>query len=237
MISKKLDHAPIVQGDITIPITPLIEGILNFVDAFLPLFPASIKNINPPLITEKLLNQQLVDFFNGHSSDKKYGEYIIYKFIFRKDDERSDTQARPDIGVTIWNKAQGQSDSNSFFQIECKRLPTPGVSVDRSETEYVRGTPKNKGGIERFKRNEHGFHINEAALIGYVQDNTLDYWINKISEWINLEISNDKNDLKWLISDHLVLIKKQALLNKYISTCGRENKTDILLYHFLINVQ
>lgn len=238
MISKNLEHSPVVEGDIQIPLAPLIEQLLSFLENYLPHYKESIQGKQSLLRNEKLLNQDLVDYLNGHSSNCEQGNYICYKFIFRKDDERGDTIRRPDIGVTIWNNNLGKSTHSSFFQIECKRLPTPSVSKERLETEYVIGTNKNRGAIERFKRNEHGFHLDEAAIIGYVEGKTHDFWHSKISEWINAEIGNLTNELVWKNSDHLTVTGNRNEVYQYYSICTRQNnKADIKLHHFLINLQ
>lgn len=238
MISKSLKHSPVVEGNIQIPLMPLIERLIIFLENHLPQYKESITDKKSKLQNEKLLNQDLVDYLNGHSSEQDYGGYITYKFIFRKDDERADTTRRPDIGVTIWNNNLGKSKYDSFFQIECKRLPTPSISKDRVATEYVIGTEKNRGAIERFKRSEHGFHLNEAAIIGYVEENTIDYWHKKISAWINAEIQKKPNDLNWKNNDHLTIIEKKGSVYKYYSLCCRgNNSSDIKLHHFLINLQ
>jgi len=233
MISKRGKMNAVVQGQITIPLEPLIEDVLIFLNQYLPLYPSSIIKAGEHIITEKLLNQQLTDFFNGHSPD--HNGYLHYRFIFRKDDERADTHFRPDIGVTLWHKELKISDHNSFFQIECKRLPITNLSQQRSEKEYVIGTKTHKGGIERFKTKEHGHHLDQAAIIGYVQANSIDFWFNKINEWIEIEISNSKT-LIWTKKDHLTLEYKKEELSKYNSTCGRTDGEDIILHHFLLKM-
>src|SRR6185503_7014780 len=237
MISNRLDYSSAIIGHIEVPIDPIIDNVLCFINKYLPLFPASLSLIYPPLNNEKLLNQQLVDFFNGHSSEYDYGGYISYKFIFRKDDERADNQSRPDIGGTIWNNKLGRSDNQSFFQMECKRLPTPQLSKDRNETEYVIGTAKYPGGIERFKLNKHGSHINEAAIIGYIQTESIDYWFKKINEWIETLKSAPPTEVTWTSQDHLILLQKGDHYGRYHSTSDRGNKQNIKLHHFLINLQ
>jgi hypothetical protein len=233
MISRR-DEVNNPVGATSIPLQPLIDNILLFIDKYLPQFPTSLvkSKIVGEKEVEKLLNQQLIDFFNGHSPD--FNQYLIYRFVFRKDDENKGTNYKPDIGVTIWNKDQSFSEVKSFFQIECKRLPTPNISSSRGEKEYVIGIEENTGGIERFKNNKHGSHLEEAAIIGFIQEDALEVWHNRITEWVGFEIA--KTNSTWKMQDHLVLSYKDAKLHKYNSTCHREKGLPIKLHHFLLNL-
>ena len=131
MICNRNNENPI--GNTTIPIKPLIDSVLNFIDTYLPLFPNALKHndISSKNEVEKLLNQYLIDFFNGHSHN--FSPYLQCKFLFRKDDENKGTNYKPDIGVTIWNNQLQNFKAQSFFQIECKRLPIPNVSSTRAK--------------------------------------------------------------------------------------------------------
>src|SRR5690606_23951717 len=119
-----------------------------------------------------------------------FNPYIQCKFLFRKDDERKGTNFKPDIGVTIWNVQRQNVQIDSFFQIECKRLPVPNVSKSRSEKEYVIGLEENTGGIERFKNGKHGSHLQESGIIGFIQNGTFDEWYTSINAWVKLEVDN-----------------------------------------------
>ena len=231
MISKTLGENLII-GNTTLPTQPLIDSILKFLDIYLPQFQKRIILYKPNIEKETLLNQQLVDFFTGKVDE--FNPYIEFKFIFRKDDENELTLSKPDVGVTIWSKKQSLSNVESFFQIECKRLPTPDISKNRSEKEYVMGTKKHGGGIERFKSTKHGSHLNEAALIAYVQDETLVYWHDKIKSWINEEICTKTT--YWEAQDHLKNIYTKNKLHKYCSICKRNMAKPIKLHHYLIDI-
>jgi len=233
MISRKVENSSPV-GLTSIPLEPLVENVILFIHQYLPLFPAALVESGTVGETEieKLLNQQLIDFFNGNSTD--FNPYLLYRFIFRKDDENKGTNYKPDIGVTIWNKDRLFAEAQSFFQIECKRLPTPSISSKRSEKEYVIGIEKNTGGIERFKNNKHGSHLLEAAIIGFVQEEALEIWHERITNWLNFEITNTNSI--WQEHDHLILEYKNDILHNYISKCTRIKGGTIKLHHFLLNL-
>ncbi len=233
MICNRSNENPIENT--TIPIKPLIDSVLKFIDTYLPLFSNALKqnNIDSKNEVEKLLNQYLIDFFNGHSHN--FSPYLQYKFLFRKDDENKGTNYKPDIGVTIWNNHFKNSQKQSFFQIECKRLPTPNVSKTRSKKEYVIGIAENTGGIERFKNKKHGEHLEESSLIGFIQDGNVNDWHTKINEWIKIEIDN--KSVHWTKDDYLSSVSNSTIFNRYISLCQRENIKAITIHHFLLNIQ
>jgi len=97
MICNRSNNNPI--GNTIIPLRPLIDSVLNFIDTYLPQFPKALKQneIASESEMEKLLNQYLIDFFNGHSHN--FSPYLQCKFLFRKDDENKGTNYKPDIGV------------------------------------------------------------------------------------------------------------------------------------------
>lgn len=233
MICNRSNDNPI--GNTTIPIKPLIDSVLNFIDTYLPLFPNALKqnDINSENEVEKLLNQYLIDFFNGHSHN--FNPYLQSKFLFRKDDENKGTNYKPDIGVTIWNNQRQNFQTQSFFQIECKRLPIPNVSSSRSEKEYVIGIAENTGGIERFKNKKHGEHLEESSLIGFIQNETINDWFTRINEWIKIEVDN--KNANWTNDDYLVSVSNSTILNRYNSLCHREDSEVITIHHFLLNIQ
>ena len=227
MISDTVNNENIIPiGNPILPKQTLIDNVILHINTHLPLFPQT--QVDAKNEAEKLLNQSLVDFFNLHSN---FNEYFQYKFIFRKDDEKKGTNFKPDIGVTIGYKNQSVPEKQSFFQIECKRLST---SLKHEGKEYVRGLEENTGGIERFKNNKHGEHLYEAALIGYVQNDSFENWHTKINNWVQYEIDNTNST--WTITDKLLEEYQNALLHKYSSICNRVSGSPIVLQHFFIDV-
>lgn len=232
MICNKVDEVNII-GNTTLPLKPLIDNVISFINTYLPLFPNALiqSGVDSKNEVEKLLNQILIDFFNGYTST--FNPYLQYRFIFRKDDEKKGTNYKPDIGVTIWHNkgSHSFSDKTSFFQIECKRLST---SLNHKGKEYVIGNDENTGGIERFKNNKHGEHLNEAALIGFMQNDSLKNWHDKIIDWVQYEIDNTNST--WTATDKLLVEYQNELLHKYSSVCNRVIGSPIVLHHFFIDV-
>lgn len=73
-----------------------------------------------------------------------------------------------------------------FLVIEAKRLPAP--SKDR-EQEYIQGTDKPSGAIERFKLGLHGAGVETAVIVGYIEDHTPAHWHEAVNNWIANAIS------------------------------------------------
>lgn len=130
------------------------------------------------------------------------------------------------------------SEEDSFFSLEAKRLPTPGSGRER---EYVKGSSKSNGGIERFKLGSHGSKLKHAAILGYVQKENFDHWYLVISTWID-ELIKDKSEAIWDSSDKMKKddVKSDEIVVELFSENSRHLKgksQDIIkLYHFWINL-
>jgi len=114
--------------------------------------------------------------------------------------------------------------------VESKRLPSP---ESNRKKEYVIGTTKKNGGIERFKLGTHGCGLKKGGLVGFIEKNAYNHWEDTINGWIKEEAQ--KND-KWNVSEYL---KKTGKKNGYCclkSTNLRSAAPKILLYHFWISL-
>jgi len=190
----------------------IIISIILFLKKHLPSFLVNFNTINPERI-EDGYNNQLSMFLNA--------KLTLEIFQFQHQYER-DNKKKPDIGVPITSKIL-QGDYNSIFDIECKRLNSALVH----KKQYVCGAT---GGIERFKRNEHGTNLISSAIIGYLEDNSVDYWIEKINSWIKNEMINDESF--WCNEEYL----KEVEQNYCISTHHRITNNSIKLHHLFYTV-
>lgn len=101
-----------------------------------------------------------------------------------------------------------------LLPIECKRLPTP-KEKDRDEREYVTTEPSSSGGIQRFKLGAHGAKHPVAAIIGYVQSNTHEYWFDQVNGWIGDLVQQGSEG--WSATDAL---RAEAVdINEGLHTC------------------
>lgn len=174
-----------------IPVSKTIEIVESFICKNLPPFGKAFKARSQ---NEKYLNSKLVIHLNKGEGP----------FIFEKDVAKLHTRREEDIGVYL--KESPQIDELPFYVLEAKLLPTP-ASTSRDQREYVIGS-KNDGGIERFKKELHGFWINRCGMVGYIEKNDFNFWHQKINEWIGGLITNNPDpNLSWKEADKLQPIK------------------------------
>lgn len=104
--------------------------------------------------------------------------------------------ARPSIDFAVFETgpiAVLCTDYTSLVKFEAKRLTYKlGKKREREYVigEYKDGTRiKNSGGIERFKNGRHGKDVKHAGIIGYIQSESSDYWLEKVNGWIKKQIN------------------------------------------------
>lgn len=121
---------------------------------------------------------------------------------------------------------KGQTNK-PLFVVESKILPSP--SIDR-EKEYVTGNNKN-GGIERYKIEKHGKCFSQCGIIGFVKNESFEYWINKVNKWIKTLALSDSFWNSDEILNQLEINSDSAYLK---SVAHRISSEDIRLHHFWI---
>jgi len=141
---------------------------------------------------EEALNGQLSKFLNFAARS----EFPMAQFHH---EERQAERRRVDLSA-VSDILVGHTKYEPFLVMEGKRLPAP--SSDR-EREYVIGTKKTSGGIERFKLGLHGDKLPRAAMIGYVQSGSFNAWYNAINRWIG-DLSAETNS-DWSNGDRLAI--------------------------------
>lgn len=213
-----------------------IESIVSFIERYLPIFPT-----NTPIEksdNEWFLNDDLEIFFN-HEAKCTSDTNEEYPFFFKAEPKDRIEKGKPDLGTFISIKSQ--RSRTPFFAIECKRLPTPRTKADEQK-EYVTGL---KGGIARFKRNEHGVDLPINAMIGYVEKHDFEYWYSEINSWIvslNGTIEKGKDllkDIPWSKNESLEKIFF-AEIARLQSKHPRVNSTvikEVTLIHFWVKIK
>jgi hypothetical protein len=142
----------------------------------------------------------------------------------------------PDIGIHL-DIVDDADPPPRITVFEGKRLTT-SLGLQRRK-EYVIGhEEKGKhipcGGIERFKLSIHGRELNHAGMIGYIQEETPDYWRDQINGWIS-ELSRQQHEPAWSVNEQLTLHTTGGRVTECSSAVFR--KTDELcLTHLWINL-
>lgn len=208
MISRQAYNQPKTITEFSLPENSTAHRVLVFIKNSLPEFEKEFKQANLQIYHEDEISGQLCLFFN----DKASNQDLLFNF-----------NARIGVDFTIY-VSPFQLGSQSIFMIEAKRL-------SRHHYDYVRGR---NGGIERFKREQEGFgeHLKISAMIGYIQDETIEYWENKINNWIDERIKN-KIEITWKEEDKLV---PEGMYSYFTSNHLRVSNTSIRLYHYWISL-
>ncbi|GHT21624.1 hypothetical protein FACS189430_01990 [Bacteroidia bacterium] len=207
---------------------PIYETLLDFVDNVVFLFkPFSKDSKGNPVTAEDLITQDLEKTLNHKARNNNE------PFAFQN--QHKEGKYSTDISV------YKTSSYGDFCWIEAKRLPTP-KEKDRDEREYVivsqekeNGKKKFKGngGIQRFKESKHASGLPYSIMIGYIQEQNSDYWLEKINGWIKqLTI---KEPLLWNEKDCLSK-QESRKCDRYLSVHDRKNEA-IILHHFWIELQ
>jgi len=208
MIGKEAKHIAPIINDFSIQKNQTVVSILNFVKNKLPQFAEEFKQAESGLYKEDDITQELLSFFDDHARSEN--------FLFRFHEKKG-------IDITILASPH-QIASKPIFMIEAKRL-------EKTHYDYV-NIPN--GGIERLKREQEGFdyNLNQAAILGYIQDHDKSYWFSKINKWIDANIEKE-TDIVWSKQDKLT---SNEPVSDYFSKHDRVSLDPITLYHFWINL-
>ena len=187
-----------------------ISSVIKYIASQLPQFSSEYVSTggNENDITQGLL-KLLLRNQNNHS-------YIILQ-------QNKEPNSNYSVDFGFYPKEKQPVD-NAFFVIEAKRLPAPAPKNVR-EKEYVKHCDAYKGGIERFKRGNHGGYLKVCGIIGYIEENDFDYWNKTVNKWIEELAKNNSDDsIDWKKDEILDLIgvdSKSASLN---SICHRRKQ-------------
>lgn len=212
-----------------------IESAISFIERYLPNF------VTNDLIqaddNEWFLNDNLEIHFN-HEAKCSSDTNEEFPFFFKAEPKDKIEKGKPDLGTYISIKSlRGKTP---FFTIECKRLPTPRNKSEQKE--YVTGL---KGGITRYKRNEHGVDLPINAMIGYIEKYDFEYWHNEINLWIeslNGTIEEGKETIKNISWSNCEVLERVYFndIARLQSKHPRINSTltkEVTLVHFWVKIK
>ncbi len=212
------------NADLTADSMQSVSALLNLVDKRISGFSnyfSKVANVNK----ENHISFHLVNYFNAQLISEDDG-YMPYNFSFVKNPPQEKSSKETDIGVVILNPS---TPSTTMFEFEAKRL-----SDTSNNSEYVHGK---RGGIERFKREQHGAHLTICGMFGYVQSKTVSHWFGKINEWISdLATNNTDETIDWKPTAEKLTKVASSIIEKYESSNLRNTKPALKLYHYFINL-
>jgi hypothetical protein len=224
MICNSINRT-IAIGDKRLDYKTIVYKVVDFLDHTIDGFPQFLSNSGFIEESEKRINEMLATYLNNCTADFFYVD--TFRFSFIKDTSIESSNYNPDIGVMLGNKMSSTTDS--FFHIECKRLPARAGF----EREYVQGK---QGGIQRFKEGNHGKGLNYSAMVGYIQSGTIEEWHEKVNSWIDELIQTD-DKLIWKNCDKL-LPRQINNYSAYTTSHSRlHHSKSITLYHYWLLIQ
>jgi hypothetical protein len=212
----------------------------NFIEEKISLFPSYIsksfdfQNLPNTIQGENKITEQFHRFLSTHVINYKYNEILksdFYHFIF-ENQSSGERHRSYDIGVILGKETH---NTGKILVIEAKRLPTPG---NARKKEYLFG---NLGAVERFRKEVHGQDVksDQAIIIGYIQNENQNYWLQQINSWIDEE-NKDKSEssLTWHNIDKFVKDDSfsQIKISKFISEHSRITLEKIKLYHYWVDL-
>ena len=208
MIKSQSNIQPQRVSDFSFPEHQTIKRILLFLKEVLPEFERHFQNERPEIHLEDDISEQLLYYFQEKAKEGN----LLFSFNSKKG---------VDLRIQV---APLKLGTDPIFIIEAKRL-------SNHHYDYAKGKT---GGIERFKRECIGFgkHLSNSAIIGYIQEENNEHWLQKINSWIDESIKND-TDIFWTEEDKLVAENNTS---HYISKHLRISGTTITLYHFWISL-
>lgn len=189
------------------------SAIVDFIEEELPKWRDHAER--PAAKAETTLTEHLCDYLNDAAYHSPVWSHIQFRTEIGDEthgNRKIDLAVKP-LGSTLVIEGRRHTLFEALFPIECKRLPTPKGS-NRDDREYVFTKFGTTGGIQRFKFGYHGATHTFAAMIAYVQEKSLSYWLEKVNCWVqNLSIEHSS---AWTEADSLHLMKEN--LNLGIST-------------------
>jgi len=210
-----------------------ISAIISFIESYLDDFIIIYYDEYSKITNETGITHELCSFF-----ESKINEHPFYFHHEDKTIPGSGHSPSVDFGVKTREPYGKFKPRQTIFNIEAKRLPTPGSG---REKEYVIGHTNSKdkyitcGGIERFKKGIHGKRLSHSAILGYIQKEDFQYWFKQVNTWIDELTQDDQQEIEWNENDKLIKISFNAKYAKLVSNNKRTNDS-IVLYHFWLNL-
>lgn len=185
---------------------------------------------------ETILTSQLCAYLNSATRKAQGWDFLQFRV-----EEADETVRRRKVdlvpaasGTTIWIDGREYTQYVSLLPIECKRLPTP-VDRRRDEREYLFSAYSSTGGVQRYKSGHHGAAHQMAAMIAYIQEQDVGYWINEVRRWLNGIIADRVPG--WRESDKLLLTCHNEDLQAAVlrsNHCRNGDLSPIRLYHLWV---
>ncbi len=166
-------------------------------------------------------------YLRNRSFKSKFGikHFEFHPEVGELDEKETNIIGNHDIKVTgISLGIIGEADEDIYFSFECKRLN----NNLQNTSEYI------NNGIKRYVKKQYSSKMPIAGMIGFVEENTPDFFVNQIKD--KLSKLNDKK----------IIITKQTLKtydicpdfkNSYNSIHKKIDSSEIQIYHFMFSIE
>lgn len=198
------------------------QKVLDFIDSKISKFPSFfLKHRDSD--KENRITDFLIEYL-------EWTKDIDMPFRFGKNPTQTKSTRETDIGV--YPRRKDLSHPITILEFEAKRLSTTS-----NYKEYVCGV---RGGIERFKKRQHGEHLNVCGMFGYVQACSLEHWTKKINDLIEeLGRKNTDSSIDWTSPEEKLQLvtKSKPVISKQKSINVRKGHTKIVLFHYFLDLK
>ena len=228
-------HTGTLGGEVHLP-GEWLSSLVSFIAATLPGWRDDPKRSTQT--GETGLTAQLCARLNSVSRHSPGWDFLQ----FRREEpdairaERSIDLVVAPSGALIWIDGREYCEYRALLPIECKRLPTP-TGKDRDEREYVYSRFSSTGGIQRFKAGHHAAAYARAAMIGYVQDRNIPFWLTQVETWIDglvaATVKGWSVDDKLRLATHHTVTRIASMQSKHQRDSGLD---PILIDHLWIEM-
>lgn len=229
-----IDRCGALSESVHKPATFLHE-LISFIGDELPRW--RDRSDRPAQTAETALTSQLCAHLNGaarHTAGWDLLQFRVEERDERQAGRKTDLVPAP-AGTTIFIEGRKHTEFDPLLPIECKRLPTP-AGKDRDEREYVFSQHSSTGGVQRFKDGSHGAAHAFGAMIGYMQEGSIAFWVKSVGEWVRGLAASDEH---WSETDVPVPETENTALRlgRLRSRHGRRNNLEpIELCHLWISM-
>ena len=214
-----------------------VETVIKFIAGQLVDFPLW-QDVRPDQ-NENFYNQRLERFLQvrarKHCDAIQVGRETIYTTP-----GSHDISAFPadEEGLVVRGRAFGPEQP--IYTIECKRL----LSTTRAERkrEYLTsekdGAPR--GAVQRYKLGIHGAGLDDAGIVGYVQDEDLKWWRTTINTWLGDLAASPVDTAVWHTNErlrHHPKFKKSKKILVSASISKRITGAKVRLTHFFVDLR
>jgi hypothetical protein len=141
-------------------------------------------------------------------------------------------------GLVIRGRSFGPEQP--IYTIECKRLLSTTRAERRREYLTSEKGESPRGAVQRYKLGIHGAGLDEAGIVGYVQDESFVWWRTTVNTWLGELVANPVDSAVWNSSERLRPHPKFKKVKKILVSTSMSTRVSgrrIRLSHFFVDLR